>query len=78
MNATQSSFATDSVTIHVNGQPMPLERRLTVAALLADSGHAGRRVAVELNGEVVPRSRHADTELRAGDRVEIVVAVGGG
>lgn len=70
--------AASTAAIHVNGQPLPLGRPLTVAALLADSGHAGKRVAVEINGEVVPRSRHADTELRDGDRVEIVVAVGGG
>ncbi len=70
--------AATTAAIHVNGQSMALGHPLTVAALLADSGHAGKRVAVELNGEVVPRSRHADTELRDGDRVEIVVAVGGG
>ena len=74
MNPAQPSLA----AIHVNGKPMALVQPLTVAALLAQSGHAGRRVAVEVNGEVVPRSLHASTELRADDRVEIVVAVGGG
>ena len=39
---------------------------------------AGRRIAVEVNGKIVPRSRYADHELKPGDRVEIVHAVGGG
>ena len=49
-----------------------------VAQLLEVLALAGKRVAVERNGEIVPRSRHADTALAAGDRLEIVVAVGGG
>ena len=38
----------------------------------------GKRVAIERNGEIVPRSRHADEMVNDGDRLEIVVAVGGG
>jgi sulfur carrier protein len=38
----------------------------------------GKRIAIEKNGEIVPRSQHADTPLASGDRLEIVVAVGGG
>ena len=38
----------------------------------------GRRIAVEVNGEIVPRSRYVEHELKPGDRVEIVHAVGGG
>ncbi len=72
------STAPSAEAIHVNGKPLALTQPLTVAALLADGGHAGKRVAVEVNGEVVPRSLHGSTQLRAGDRVEIVVAVGGG
>lgn len=64
--------------IHVNGAPRRLETPLTVATLLERDGLAGKRVAVERNGEIVPRSRHADTLVAAGDRLEIVVAVGGG
>jgi sulfur carrier protein len=64
--------------IHVNGAPRRLETPVTVADLLARDGLAGKRVAVERNGEIVPKSRHADTLLAAGDRLEIVVAVGGG
>jgi len=50
----------------------------TVAALLAAQGLAERRVAVEVNGEIVPRGRHAEHRLQAGDKVEIVHALGGG
>lgn len=64
--------------ITLNGKKQHLPAPLTVAALLALRELAGKRVAVEKNGEIVPKSRHADTLLAAGDRIEIVVAVGGG
>lgn len=64
--------------IIVNGEPQPLAAALTVSALLESRGLAGKRVAVERNGEIVPKSRHAETALADGDRLEIVVAVGGG
>ena len=50
----------------------------TLAELVASLGLAGKRIAVERNGEIVPRSRYADTPLAPGDRLEIVGAVGGG
>ena len=62
----------------INGEPQQLPEPTTVAALLAARNLAGKRVAVERNGEIVPRTRHAETLLAAGDRIEIVVAVGGG
>lgn len=64
--------------VSINGERRSLEAPLTVAQLLERQGLAGKRVAVERNGEIVPRSRHADTPLCAGDTLEIVVAVGGG
>ena len=64
--------------IIINGEPQSLPAPVTVAALLAERGLEGKRVAVERNGEIVAKSRHAETLLAAGDRVEIVVAVGGG
>jgi len=64
--------------IVLNGARLALAAPLTVAALLERQGLAGKRVAVERNGEIVPKSRHATTQLEAGDRLEIVVAVGGG
>ncbi len=64
--------------ITVNGKPHPVSPGSSVAALLVTMGLAGKRIAVERNGEIVPRSRHAEVPLQAGDRLEIVVAVGGG
>ena len=51
---------------------------MSVAALLEARGLAGKRVAVERNGEIVPKSQHAAVVVENGDRIEIVVAVGGG
>lgn len=62
----------------INGETRRFAAPLSVAALLEERGLAGKRVAVERNGEIVTRSRHAETLLAAGDRIEIVVAVGGG
>ena len=64
--------------IIINGEAQSLPAPVTVAALLAARGLEGKRVAVERNGEIVAKSRNAETLLAAGDRVEIVVAVGGG
>ena len=64
--------------IVLNGDSLTLQDGATVATLLESQGLAGRRVAVEVNGEIVPRGRHADHALAAGDRVEIVHALGGG
>lgn len=66
------------IEIVINGSTERLAEPVSVARLLADRGLAGKRVAVERNGEIVPKSRHEDTTLAAGDRIEIVVAVGGG
>jgi len=64
--------------IILNGESQQLPAPMTVAALLSARGLEGKRVAVERNGEIVPKTRHAETQLAAGDRIEIVVAVGGG
>jgi sulfur carrier protein len=62
----------------VNGTPQPFVEGTTVSMLLEQMALAGKRVAVERNGEIVPRSQHAQARLADGDRLEIVVAVGGG
>lgn len=62
----------------INGETRAFDALPTVAELLADMGLTGKRLAVERNGEIVPKSRHAETRLAAGDKLEIVVAVGGG
>lgn len=64
--------------IIVNGEALNLPDGVTVSALLESRQLSGKRVAVERNGEIVPKGRHAETRLVAGDHVEIVVAVGGG
>ena len=64
--------------ILLNGEPRSLALGTRIADLLAAEGLAGRRVAVEVNGEIVPRGRHAEHTLDEGDRVEIVHALGGG
>jgi sulfur carrier protein len=64
--------------IYLNGQALECAPATTIAALLAETGHGERRVAVEVNREIVPRSRHAEHRLHEGDRVEIVQAIGGG
>lgn len=64
--------------IQLNGQPQALPDPSTVATLLHQQGLAERRVAVEVNGEIIPRSQHASRVLQAGDRIEIVHALGGG
>ena len=62
----------------LNGEPRRFETPLSVLDLVSLLGYAGKRIAVERNGDIVPKSRHADTQLADGDRLEIVVAVGGG
>jgi sulfur carrier protein len=64
--------------ITLNGAPHELAAGSTIARLLEDQGMAGRRVAVEVNQAIVPRSAHGQHELGDGDRVEIVHALGGG
>lgn len=64
--------------IQLNGEVRDLASDLTVAQLLEELGLAGRRIAVERNEEIVPRSEHAATRLAEGDRLEIVHAIGGG
>lgn len=64
--------------IEVNGKPREVDDGMTVAALLSELEVTQPQVAVELNLEVVPRSRHAETLLQQGDRLEVVTLVGGG
>lgn len=65
-------------TISVNGAERAIAGEMSVADLVRDLALEGKRIAVEVNGEIVPRSRYAETRLAAGDRLEIVGAVGGG
>lgn len=62
----------------INGQATTLPPGSVVAEAVKLFPVDGKRYAVERNGEIVPKSRHATTALEAGDRIEIVIAVGGG
>lgn len=66
------------IRVFVNGSTQKFEHPVAVLALLERLDLAGRKVAVERNGEIVPRGAHGATLLADGDRLEIVVAVGGG
>lgn len=66
------------IQVSVNGVTQSYEQPLAVSELLRRMALAGRKVAVERNGEIVPRGEHASTQVADGDRLEIVVAVGGG
>ena len=66
------------IQVVVNGAEKQLEQPLAVSELLLQMALAGRKIAVERNGEIVPKSAHGSTLLLDGDRLEIVAAVGGG
>lgn len=66
------------MNITLNGEHKNVRNDLTVTALLADLGYEGQRLAVERNGDIVPKSQHATTLIAEGDILEIVIAVGGG
>jgi sulfur carrier protein len=62
----------------VNGDPLELPDDARVVTLIERMQLTGKRLAVEVNGQVITRSAHAETRLQPGDRVEIVQAIGGG
>lgn len=66
------------ITLSINGENRQFTAPLTLAGLVTELELTGKRIAIERNGEIVPRSQHANTPLADGDRLEIVVAVGGG
>ena len=66
------------IQVTVNGKAHRFEQPLEIAALLARLELHGRKIAVERNGEIVPKSAHDITFVADGDQLEIVVAVGGG
>lgn len=84
MSATNASFSTsispslEQIELTVNGEPRRIAAGSTVVTLLGELGLESAQVAVEQNGQVVPRRTHAEAALHAGDVIEIVTFVGGG
>lgn len=66
------------MNINVNGKPLEVDQDLSAAELVELLNLNGQRLALEVNEEIVPRSTFATHHLRAGDRVEIIHAIGGG
>jgi sulfur carrier protein len=64
--------------VFLNGEEKAIGDALTVSQLLRGLGLGERRIAVEINREIVPRSQHAAHRLKHDDRIEVVFAVGGG
>ncbi|KAA1175645.1 sulfur carrier protein ThiS [Marinobacter salinexigens] len=64
--------------VQVNGEAMELPSGATVTTLIDQMALAGKRLAVEVNEDIVPRSQHPGFALNEGDRVEVVHAIGGG
>ena len=66
------------ITVTINGERRNFDRTIVCAELVQQLGLAGKRIALERNGEIVPRSEYPQREIADGDTLEIVVAVGGG
>ena len=66
------------IRVTLNGAQREFPAPLTFSQLLEELALAGRKLAVERNGEIVPRSRFGEARLADGDRIEVVMAVGGG
>ena len=66
------------ISVTINGERRSFEQPLAFAQLIEALGLAGKRIAIERNGEIVPRSRFGASSVADGDKLEIVVAVGGG
>ncbi|MBB5217549.1 sulfur carrier protein ThiS [Parapusillimonas granuli] len=66
------------MNVTLNGKPLQLDQIDTIAGLVRHLGYQDKRIAVERNGDIVPKSQHASTPIADNDEIEIVVAVGGG
>lgn len=66
------------ITVNINGATRQFKDSTSVAALIEEMGLTGKRIALERNGEIVLRSLFAEQQLADGDKLEVVIAVGGG
>lgn len=76
--APPAAVYNQTMKISLNGEDREIDPATSVMQLLETAGYAQRRIAVEINREIVPRSRYEDHLLSPGDRIEIVHAIGGG
>jgi thiamine biosynthesis protein ThiS len=70
--------SSSSIAITLNGDPYTIEGDPRVATLIERLGIRPTRVAVEINGAIIPKAQHADAVIAAGDVVEVINFVGGG
>ncbi|CAN5825434.1 sulfur carrier protein ThiS [soil metagenome] len=66
------------IEVELNGKPLEVTDGTTIGSLLDDREIERRMVAVELNGEIIPRYEFDDTRLKSGDHLELLQMVGGG
>ncbi|MCB1949251.1 sulfur carrier protein ThiS [Nitrosomonas sp.] len=66
------------IHITINGETRQFDQSINIAQFIDENNLQGKRIAIERNGEIVPRSQFAEQFLADGDRLEVVVAVGGG
>jgi sulfur carrier protein len=66
------------ISVSINGEARQFDQPMSVAMLIEQMQLAGKRIALECNGEIVPRGQFNQHRLHDGDKLEIVVAVGGG
>ncbi|MBM5571492.1 MULTISPECIES: sulfur carrier protein ThiS [Deefgea] len=66
------------IKISINGEPREFPAPLSIAEMVGQLALTGKRIAIEQNGEIVPKSQYAHAMLQEGDVLEMVVAVGGG
>ncbi len=66
------------IELTINGQPQQFEAALNVTQLIEHLALQNKRIAIERNGEIIPRSQFSEQQLMNGDQLEVVVAVGGG
>ena len=66
------------ITVLINGEPKTFEQPISIADLISTLELTGKRVALERNGDIVPRSLFTQQQIADGDKIELVVAVGGG
>ncbi len=64
--------------VQINGQSSKLSSRATALELIQQLGYENQRIALEVNEAIIPKSKHAEHQLKDGDKIEIIKAVGGG